>query len=126
MCKQGSRVTCHPKVSMVSFTGSTRVGKQIAAVASQDLTRVALELSGKAANVVFADADLDAALDGVLFGVIFNQGEERVAGTRLLIEESVADEFVARLVERSRKVVVGLPGQGSGRSRASTKWHCVR
>lgn len=105
----GECLTRHPNVSMVSFTGSTRVGKQIATAASQDLTRVALELGGKAANVVFADADLDAALDGVLFGVILNQGEECVAGTRLLIEESVADEFVARLVERSKKVVVGLP-----------------
>ncbi len=105
----GERLTRHPRVSMVSFTGSTRVGKQIAASAAQDLTRVALELGGKAANLVFADADLEAALDGVLFGVILNQGEECVAGTRLLIEESVADEFVARLVERAKKVVVGLP-----------------
>jgi acyl-CoA reductase-like NAD-dependent aldehyde dehydrogenase len=105
----GERLTRHPDVSMISFTGSTRVGKQIAATAASDLTRVALELGGKAANVVFADADLDAALDGVLFGVILNQGEECVAGTRLLIEESVADEFVAKLVERANKVVVGLP-----------------
>ncbi|MCS5517110.1 aldehyde dehydrogenase family protein [Pseudomonas qingdaonensis] len=70
---------------------------------------MALELGGKAANVVFADADLDAALDGVLFGVILNQGEECVAGTRLLVEASVADEFVAKLVERANRVVVGLP-----------------
>lgn len=105
----GERLTRHPDVSMISFTGSTRVGKQIAASAAGDLTRVALELGGKAANVVFADADLEAALDGVLFGVILNQGEECVAGTRLLIEESVADEFVARLVERASRVVVGLP-----------------
>ncbi|WP_044871381.1 aldehyde dehydrogenase family protein [Pseudomonas sp. LFM046] len=105
----GERLTRHPNVSMISFTGSTRVGKQIAATAAQDLTRVALELGGKAANVVFADADLDAALDGVLFGVILNQGEECVAGTRLLIEESVADEFVSRLVERAKKVVIGMP-----------------
>ncbi|QXI30922.1 aldehyde dehydrogenase family protein [Pseudomonas vanderleydeniana] len=105
----GERLTRHPEVSTVSFTGSTRVGKQIAASAATDLTRVALELGGKAANVVFADADLDAALDGVLFGVILNQGEECVAGTRLLIEESVADEFVAKLVERAKKVVIGLP-----------------
>ena len=105
----GERLTRHPDVSMISFTGSTRVGKQIAATAANDLTRVALELGGKAANVVFADADLDAALDGVLFGVILNQGEECVAGTRLLIEESVADEFVSKLVERSNRVVVGQP-----------------
>ena len=107
----GERLTRHPDVAMVSFTGSTRVGKQIAATAAADLTRVALELGGKAANVVFADADLDAALDGVLFGVILNQGEECVAGTRLLIEESVADDFVEKLVERARRVVVGLPLQ---------------
>lgn len=105
----GERLTRHQDVSMISFTGSTRVGKQIAATAASDLTRVALELGGKAANVVFADADLEAALDGVLFGVMLNQGEECVAGTRLLIEESVADEFVARLAERASKVVVGLP-----------------
>jgi betaine-aldehyde dehydrogenase len=105
----GERLTRHPDVSMVSFTGSTSVGKQIAATAAADLTRVALELGGKAANVVFADADLDAALDGVLFGVMLNQGEECVAGTRLLIEESVADDFVAKLVERSNRVVVGQP-----------------
>ncbi|MFJ3486848.1 aldehyde dehydrogenase family protein [Pseudomonas sp. NPDC090202] len=105
----GERLTRHPDVSMISFTGSTRVGKQIAATAASDLTRVALELGGKAANVVFADADLEAALDGVLFGVMLNQGEECVAGTRLLIEASVADEFVARLVERANKVVVGMP-----------------
>ncbi|NIE75926.1 aldehyde dehydrogenase family protein [Pantoea sp. Ap-967] len=105
----GDRLTRHPDVSMISFTGSTRVGKQIAATAASDLTRVALELGGKAANVVFADADLDAALDGVLFGVILNQGEECVAGTRLLIEESVAEEFVTKLIERSKRVVVGLP-----------------
>lgn len=105
----GERLTRHPNVSMISFTGSTRVGKQIAATAASDLTRVALELGGKAANVVFADADLDAALDGVLFGVILNQGEECVAGTRLLIEEAVAEEFVSRLVERANKVVIGLP-----------------
>jgi len=107
----GERLTRHPDVAMISFTGSTRVGKQIAATAASDLTRVALELGGKAANVVFADADLDAALDGVLFGVILNQGEECVAGTRLLIEESVADAFVAQLVERARRVVVGQPLQ---------------
>lgn len=105
----GERMTRHPNVSMISFTGSTRVGKQLAATAASDLTRVALELGGKAANVVFADADLDAALDGVLFGVILNQGEECVAGTRLLIEESVAQDFVVKLVERANKVVVGMP-----------------
>lgn len=105
----GESMSTHPQIDMVSFTGSTQVGKRIARNAADSVKRVALELGGKAANVVFADADLDAALDGVLFGTILNQGEECVAGTRLLIEESVADQFVSALVERAKRVVVGLP-----------------
>lgn len=105
----GDGMTRHPDVKMISFTGSTAVGKTIARTAADDMTRVALELGGKAANVVFADADLEAALDGVLFGVMLNQGEECVAGTRLLIEKSIADDFVAKLVERAKKVVIAHP-----------------
>jgi acyl-CoA reductase-like NAD-dependent aldehyde dehydrogenase len=105
----GEAMSKHPGIDMVSFTGSTVVGKHIAKNAADTVKHVALELGGKAANVVFADADLDAALDGVLFGTILNQGEECVAGTRLLIEESVAPEFVQKLVERAKRVVVGLP-----------------
>jgi betaine-aldehyde dehydrogenase len=105
----GERLVQHPDVSTISFTGSTNVGKHIASEAGKGLKRLALELGGKAANVVFADADLDAALDGVLFGVILNQGEECVAGTRLLIEESVAKEFVEKLVERANRVAIGMP-----------------
>ncbi|MBB4234749.1 aldehyde dehydrogenase family protein [Rhizobium esperanzae] len=105
----GEALTGHRGVDMISFTGSTAVGKRIAARAAEQMKRVGLELGGKAANVVFADADIDAALDGVLFGYILNQGEECVQGTRLLIEESVAEEFVAKLVERSKKIRIGLP-----------------
>ncbi|AIL80830.1 MULTISPECIES: aldehyde dehydrogenase family protein [Acinetobacter] len=105
----GDALTRHPDVKMISFTGSTGVGKTIARLAADDMTRVALELGGKAANVVFADADFDAALDGVLFGVMLNQGEECVAGTRLIIEESIADSFVEKLVERAKKLTIGHP-----------------
>ncbi|PFH20411.1 aldehyde dehydrogenase family protein [Burkholderia sp. JKS000303] len=105
----GEAMSKHPGVDMISFTGSTLVGKQIARNAAETVKHVALELGGKAANIVFADADLDAALDGVLLGTILNQGEECVAGTRLLIEASVADAFVGKLVERAKRVVVGLP-----------------
>lgn len=105
----GDALTRHPDITMISFTGSTSVGKIIARVAADDMTRVALELGGKAANVVFADADFEAALDGVLFGVMLNQGEECVAGTRLIIEESIAERFVQQLVERAKKVVIGHP-----------------
>ncbi len=105
----GDPMTVHPGIDMISFTGSTRVGKQIARNGADTVKRVALELGGKAANVVFADADVEAALDGVLFGFTLNQGEECVAGTRLLIEASIADEFVAKLVERTKRVRTGLP-----------------
>jgi acyl-CoA reductase-like NAD-dependent aldehyde dehydrogenase len=105
----GEALTDHPGIDMMSFTGSTAVGKRIAGKAGAALKRVALELGGKAANTVFADADLEAALDGVLFGMILNQGEECCAGSRLLVEQSIARDFVERLVERARKIVVGMP-----------------
>lgn len=105
----GEALTGHRGVDMISFTGSTAVGKRIAQRAAEQMKRVGLELGGKAANIVFADADIEAALDGVLFGYILNQGEECVQGTRLLVEESIADSFVAELVERSKNIRIGLP-----------------
>ena len=96
-------------VDMVHFTGSTATGRGVMEAAASNVKKLSLELGGKAANIVFADADLDDALDGVLFGIYFNQGECCVAGTRLLVEESVADGFVERLVERSRSLKVGDP-----------------
>jgi len=105
----GAGILNDSRIRVVSFTGSTRVGREIGAVVGGRLGRVALELGGKAANLVFADADLDAAADGVLFGAILNQGEECVAGARLLIERSIADGFVAELVRRAGKVRVRHP-----------------
>lgn len=105
----GDAISRHPEIDMVSFTGSTAVGQVISKVAAETNKYVALELGGKSANIVFADADIDAALDGVLLGFTLNQGEECVAGSRLLVEESIADEFIARLVKRANKVKVGLP-----------------
>jgi len=105
----GAAILKDPRIRVVSFTGSTRVGRQIGAVVGGRLGRVALELGGKAANLVFADADLDAAADGVLFGAVLNQGEECVAGTRLLIERSIEEAFVAELVKRAGKVRVRHP-----------------
>jgi len=105
----GAAILKDPRIRVVSFTGSTRVGREIGATVGGRLGRVALELGGKAANLVFADADLDAAADGVLFGAVLNQGEECVAGTRLLIERSIADQFVSELVRRAGKVRVRHP-----------------
>jgi len=105
----GESILQDARIRVVSFTGSTRVGRKIGAVVGGRLGRVALELGGKAANLVFADADLDAAADGVLFGAILNQGEECAAGTRLLVEERIAADFVAELIKRAGKVRVRHP-----------------
>jgi betaine-aldehyde dehydrogenase len=96
-------------VDFVSFTGSTATGQRVAASAAATYKRVSLELGSKAANIVFADADLDDALDGALFAVFFNTGECCVSGSRLLVQESIADDFLERLVQRTRQLRVGAP-----------------
>lgn len=105
----GHAMVTHPDIDMISFTGSTRVGKQIVRDAAGTVKRVALELGGKAANIVFADADLEAALDGVLFGFTLNQGQECIAGARLLIEASIAPPFLDQLVKRTSRLKIGQP-----------------
>ncbi|MCQ4080850.1 aldehyde dehydrogenase family protein [Streptomyces sp. RB6PN25] len=96
-------------IDLLSFTGSTTTGRAVISASAAHATRLSLELGGKAASVVFADADLDDAVEGVLFGIYFNQGECCVSGARLLVEESIADAFVARLVERAGRIRVGDP-----------------
>jgi betaine-aldehyde dehydrogenase len=103
----GDALVRHRDVAMISFTGSTPVGRQIGRTVGDRVGRVALELGGKAANIVFADADLDAAVDGVLFGFTLNQGEECAAGTRLLVQQSIQEVFVEKLLDRVRRVQIG-------------------
>jgi betaine-aldehyde dehydrogenase len=105
----GGRLTEHPGVDMVSFTGSTEVGKKVVVSAAQTLKRVELELGGKNPQVVFPDADLDAAVDAVVFGVLFNQGECCNSGSRLLVHSDIAQEFTERVVAEAKRVVVGDP-----------------
>ena len=105
----GARLAEHPDVDMLSFTGSTAVGKRIVAAAQGNLKKVSLELGGKNPQIVCADADLEAALDAVVFGVYFNMGECCNSGSRLLVERAIADDFVAQVVERARTVPVGDP-----------------
>jgi acyl-CoA reductase-like NAD-dependent aldehyde dehydrogenase len=105
----GEALTGHPDVDMISFTGSTAVGKCIAQRAAANMKRFGMELGGKGANIVFADADLDAAVDGALLGYILNSGQECCQSARLLIEAGVADAFLAKLIERSRRLRIGLP-----------------
>lgn len=109
----GQALVEHPGVDFVSFTGSTATGRRVAtaAAAGPAPKRVGLELGSKTANIVFADADLDDAIDGALFAVFFNSGECCVSGSRLLVQESIADAFVARLAERAEALRVGPPSQ---------------
>lgn len=105
----GQALVSHPGVDKVAFTGSTDVGKAIArAVAGTD-KKVTLELGGKAANIVFDDAPLDQAVEGIVNGIFFNQGHVCCAGSRLLVQESVADELLAKLKRRMSTLRVGDP-----------------
>jgi len=96
-------------VDMVSFTGSTEVGRTVIEASRGNLKRVSLELGGKSANIVLDDADFEDALDGVMFGIYFNGGECCVSGSRLLVQESIADTFLAALVDRVSRLRVGQP-----------------
>jgi acyl-CoA reductase-like NAD-dependent aldehyde dehydrogenase len=103
----GAALANHDGVDKITFTGSTEVGRLLVKASAGNLKKVSLELGGKSPNIVFADADLDAALNGVYFGVFFCQGEICSAGSRLFVEESVFDEFVGRLVDKVQSVKLG-------------------
>jgi len=105
----GEALVKHPGVDKVSFTGSTEVGKHLMRTAADTLKKLTLELGGKSPNIVFADADLDAAIKGATAGIFYGKGEVCGAGSRLLVENSVKAEFVAKLAERSKKIVPADP-----------------
>lgn len=105
----GKMMTESMEVDMISFTGSTIVGKQIVAASQHNLKKVSLELGGKNPQIIFPDADMDSVIDAVVFGVYFNMGECCNSGSRVLIHEHVADDFVARVVQHAKKVKVGDP-----------------
>ncbi|TQN61248.1 aldehyde dehydrogenase family protein [Agrobacterium tumefaciens] len=105
----GSIMTSHPSVDMVSFTGSTGVGKLTMVNAAQSLKKVSLELGGKNPQIVFPDADLDAFIDAAVFGAYFNAGECCNAGSRLILHKSIAADVVKRVGELASKVKVGDP-----------------
>lgn len=105
----GAPMTTHPDVDMVSFTGSTGVGRLTMANAAQTLKKVSLELGGKNPQIVFPDANLDEFIDAAVFGAYFNAGECCNAGSRLILHKSIADEVTARVAELAKKVKVGDP-----------------
>ncbi|ORB22130.1 aldehyde dehydrogenase family protein [Mycolicibacterium monacense] len=105
----GARLAEHPDVRKIAFTGSTEVGKGVMRAAADNVKKVTLELGGKGANIVLEDADLDLAVDGSLFAFLMMSGQACESGTRLLVHESVHDEFVRRLVARAETLVMGDP-----------------
>jgi len=106
----GAALSGHPDVDKIAFTGETTTGKIVMkAAADSNLKRVSLELGGKSPNVVFADADLDAAVEGAYFGLFFNQGQCCVAGSRLYVEDAVYDEFVSKMTAKAKARRVGDP-----------------
>lgn len=105
----GITMTNHPKIAMVSFTGSTEVGKLIASTAGAKLKKVELELGGKNPQIIFPDVNLEEVVDAVVFGVYFNMGECCNSGSRILVHEDIADELVAKIRERSKQVKTGDP-----------------
>ena len=105
----GDYLAGHQDVDMVAFTGSVEVGKHIMRRAAENVKKIGLELGGKSPNIVFADADFEAAIDGALIGIFAGTGEVCSAGSRLLVERSIHDRFVGELVSRAMAIKVGDP-----------------
>ena len=105
----GAAVVNHPDVNKIAFTGSTNVGKLIQRATAGSGKKLTLELGGKAANIIFADAAIDQAVEGIINGIYFNQGHVCCAGSRLFVEEGVYDEVIRKLKHRMRSLVVGDP-----------------
>ena len=105
----GRALVEHPQVDKISFTGSTEVGREIARRAADTLKRVTLELGGKSANVVFADADLDAAMRGTLNGIFYGKGEVCAAGSRLVVHRKVHDELMEKVLAKASRFTPGDP-----------------
>lgn len=105
----GNVLASSPDVDIITFTGSTAVGQSIMRQAAVNVKKIGLELGGKSPNIIFADADLEGAVEWAMIGIFLNQGEICSAGSRILVEESIHDAFVKRLVERANAITIGDP-----------------
>jgi aldehyde dehydrogenase (NAD+) len=105
----GQALAEHPDIGKIAFTGSTAIGRKIVAASAASLKKVQLELGGKGPNVVFADANLTAAINGSAFAIFHNQGQACIAGSRLILHEDIAGEFLAGFIELARSIRVGDP-----------------
>lgn len=107
--KAGEYLKNHPGLDKLAFTGSTEIGRDIALAAANKLIPATLELGGKSANIIYADANWQKALDGVQMGILFNQGQVCCAGSRIFVEEAIYDEFLKALVDKFKAIRVGDP-----------------
>jgi acyl-CoA reductase-like NAD-dependent aldehyde dehydrogenase len=105
----GAALVSHPGIDMVGFTGGTATGRAIMSQAGAALKPVALELGGKSANIIAESANLERALDGALAAIYSNNGQQCLAGSRILVQKSIADEFIERFIERSKRIRIGDP-----------------
>jgi betaine-aldehyde dehydrogenase len=105
----GQAIAEHPGIAKIAFTGSTATGRRIVQASAGNLKKVQLELGGKGANIVFEDADLTAAVNGSAWAIFHNQGQACIAGSRLVLHEAVADEFLDRFLALARTIRVGNP-----------------
>jgi aldehyde dehydrogenase (NAD+) len=105
----GAAIVSHPKVSKIAFTGSTAVGKLIQKTIAGSDKKATLELGGKSANIIFDDAPIDQAVEGIINGIFFNQGHVCCAGSRLFVQENVADKVIRKLKHRMQSLVIGNP-----------------
>src|SRR5256884_4179973 len=105
----GAPLVQHPDVNKIAFTGSAAVGKMIVIMAADTVKRVTLELGGQSPNIVFADADFEAAIDGALFGVFINQGEVCSAGSRILVQKPIYKKFVDAMTAKAAQIKLGAP-----------------
>src|SRR5699024_9179976 len=103
----GSELSKHMDVDLISFTGGIGTGRKIMEAATSNIKKVALELGGKNPNIIFEDADIDVAIDNALNAVFFHAGQVCSAGTRLIIEDTIHDDFVDALKKRVDKIVLG-------------------
>lgn len=103
----GNTLIQDKRVDKISFTGGTVTGKHIMRQAAENVTKVSLELGGKSPNIIFADADFETAVDYALFGIFAGSGQICAAGSRILVEESIAERFIERFAERAQKIKVG-------------------
>jgi len=105
----GASIVSHPGVDKIAFTGSTEVGRIIQKALAGSKKKYTLELGGKAANIIFADAAIDEAVEGIVNGIFFNQGHVCCAGSRLFVQESVAEQVIRKLRDRMETLIVGDP-----------------